>query len=125
MAENVKNSKKTGGMKSFIGGTILTDERVTRQLPFILFWPLLEYCSSPTGNWSERTIRRVEVLQDTIDELRFRIHNLVGQTDGRQQAVESGKKSGRGRIGTGRAGCSTQKTKGQGGLIKWVSGGQS
>ena len=70
MAENIKNSKKTGGMKSFIGGTILTDERVTRQLPFILFLAALGILLITNRNWSERTIRRVEILQDTIDELR-------------------------------------------------------
>ncbi len=69
MTEKTKDTKKPG-MKSFIGGTILTDERVTRQLPFLLylaFWAMLLIANR---NWSEKTIRQVEILQDTIDELR-------------------------------------------------------
>jgi hypothetical protein len=70
MAEKTKNSKKSAGMKSFIGGTILTDERVTKQLPFIFFLAFLAILLITNRNWSERTIRKVEVLQDTLDELR-------------------------------------------------------
>jgi Bacteriodetes cell division protein (FtsL-like) len=70
MAENIKNSKKSGGMKSFIGGTILTDQRVTRQIPFLLFLAVFGILLIANRNWSERTIRQIEVLQDTLDELR-------------------------------------------------------
>ena len=70
MAEKTKNSKRTGGMKSFIGGTILTDERVTRQLPFLFFIAAFGILLITNRNWSERTIRQIEVLQDTLDELR-------------------------------------------------------
>lgn len=70
MAEKTKNTKKTPGMKSFIGGTILTDERVTKQLPFLFFLAFLAMLLIANRNWSERTIRQIEVLQDTIDELR-------------------------------------------------------
>ena len=57
-------------MKSFIGGTILTDERVTRQLPFLLFLAALGILLITNRNWSERTIRQIEIQQDSIDELR-------------------------------------------------------
>lgn len=70
MAEKAKNSKKRGGVKTFIGGTILTDERVSRQWPFIFFLAFLGMLLITNRNWSERTIRRIEVLQDTLDELR-------------------------------------------------------
>jgi hypothetical protein len=70
MAEQTKNSKKSGGMKSFIGGTILTDDRVTKQLPFLLFLAFLGIMLITNRNWSERTIRQIEVLQDDLDELR-------------------------------------------------------
>ena len=70
MTEKTKNNKKASGMKSFIGGTILTDERVTKQLPFIFFLAFLGLMLITNRNWSERTIRQVEVLQDTLDELR-------------------------------------------------------
>ena len=70
MAEKIKNTKKAGGMKSFIGGTILTDDRITRQLPFLFFLAFLAMMLITNRNWSERTIRKIEVLQDTLDELR-------------------------------------------------------
>ena len=36
MAEKTKNNKKPG-MKSFLGGTILTDERVTKSITIFVF----------------------------------------------------------------------------------------
>jgi hypothetical protein len=69
MAEKVKNSKKTG-VKSLIGGAILTDDRVTKQIPFLIFLAFLAVLLITNRNWSERTIRKVEVLQETLDELR-------------------------------------------------------
>lgn len=65
----MKNSKKAG-VKSLIGGTILTDDRVTRQIPFLIFIAFLAILLITNRNWSERTIRKVEVLQGTLDELR-------------------------------------------------------
>lgn len=57
-------------MKSFIGGTILTDERMTRQVPFILVLVGLGILLIANRNWSERTLRKIVVLQDEIYELR-------------------------------------------------------
>jgi len=57
-------------MKPFIGGTILTDDRITKQLPFLLFLAFLGIMLIANRNWSERTIRQIEVLQDDLDELR-------------------------------------------------------
>lgn len=70
MTESTKNNKKSPGVKSFIGGTILTDERVTRQIPFLIFIAFLAILIITNRNWSERTIRKVETLQNTLDELR-------------------------------------------------------
>lgn len=64
------NNKKTRGMKSFIGGTILTDDRISKQWPFLFFLAFLGMMLITNRNWSERTIRQIEVLQDTLDELR-------------------------------------------------------
>jgi hypothetical protein len=69
MAEKVKNSRRPG-VKSLIGGAILTDERVTKQIPFLIFLAFLAVLLITNRNWSERTIRKVEVLQETLDELR-------------------------------------------------------
>ncbi len=57
-------------MKSFLGGTILTDERFTRQLPFLGLLAVFALALITNRNWSERTIRQIEVVQDTLDELR-------------------------------------------------------
>ncbi len=57
-------------MKSFLGGTILTDERFTRQLPFLGLLSFFAIVLITNRNWSERTIRQIEVVQDAIDELR-------------------------------------------------------
>jgi hypothetical protein len=70
MPEKTKNSKKTRGVKTFIGGTILTDDRITKQLPFVLFLAFMGIMLITNRNWSERTIRQIEVLQDELDELR-------------------------------------------------------
>jgi hypothetical protein len=70
MAEATKNSRKRPGMKSFLGGTILTDERVTRQLPFLGLLAFFSLVLITNRNWSERTIREIEEIQDTLDELR-------------------------------------------------------
>jgi hypothetical protein len=70
MAEKTRNNKKASGVKSFIGGTILTDERITKQVPFLVFLAVLGIALIANRNWSERTIRKIEILQDTLDELR-------------------------------------------------------
>ncbi len=70
MKGNKKNIKRKPGMKSFLGGTILTDERFTRQLPFLGLLSFFAVVLITNRNWSERTIRQIEVVQDAIDELR-------------------------------------------------------
>jgi hypothetical protein len=70
MTEKMKNNKRKPGMKSFLGGTILTDERFTRQLPFLGLLAFFALALITNRNWSERTIRQIEVVQDTLDELR-------------------------------------------------------
>lgn len=67
---NNNNSKQRKGVKSFIGGAILTDERVTRQLPFILMLVFLLLFLIANRNSAEKTIREIEALQDNIKELR-------------------------------------------------------
>ena len=57
-------------MKSFLGGTILTDERFTRQLPFLGLLAVFALALITNRNWSESTIRQIEEVQDTLDELR-------------------------------------------------------
>ena len=70
MVEEAKKNKKKKGMKSFLGGTILTDERFTRQLPFIGLLAFFALILITNRNWSERTIRQIGVLKDSLEELR-------------------------------------------------------
>jgi hypothetical protein len=68
--KTINNTKQKKSVKSFIGGAILTDERVTRQIPFVFFLVFLGLVLITNRNWSEKTIREIEVLQDNIKELR-------------------------------------------------------
>ena len=90
MSEKAKNKKP--GVKSFIGGTILTDERVTKQIPFILFLAFLGLLMITNRNWSERTIRKVEILQDTIDNLKSESTTLSSKLMNASRPSEVAKK---------------------------------
>jgi hypothetical protein len=57
---------------SFLKGTILTDERVTRQFPFVIFLVVLGLILITNRYRSEKVIRQIEMVQDTIDDLRSR-----------------------------------------------------
>jgi len=67
---NAINGKSRPGVSSFLRGTILTDQRVTRQFPFIIFLAFLGLILITNRYRSEKVIRKIEVLQDTIDDLR-------------------------------------------------------
>ena len=70
MKTEAQKNKKRPGVKSFLGGTILTDERFTRQLPFIGLIAIFALGLITNRNWSERPIRQIEVVQNQLDELR-------------------------------------------------------
>jgi hypothetical protein len=71
MAGNNSTSQKPKTKaSSFLKGTILTDERVTRQFPFIIFIVLLGLILITNRYRSEKVIRQIELVQDTIDDLR-------------------------------------------------------
>jgi hypothetical protein len=68
--QNVTNGKSRTGVSSFLRGTILTDERVTSQFPFVIFLAVLGLLLITNRYRSEKVIREIEVLKDTIDDLR-------------------------------------------------------
>jgi cell division protein FtsL len=71
MAEKKNTGKKhLTGVSSFLRGTILTDERITRQFPFVIFLVIMGLLMITNRYRSEKVIREIEVLQDTIDDLR-------------------------------------------------------
>jgi len=67
-----KNSAggKKPNVSSFLRGTILTDDRVTRQIPFILFLVFLGLLLITNRYRCEKVIREIHVLQDTVDDLK-------------------------------------------------------
>jgi|GEM_PF-236573 len=65
-----KGKKQKNHFKKILGGSILTDERVTNQLPFVFFLVVLGLILITNRNLSEKTIRKIEVVQDTLKELK-------------------------------------------------------
>jgi len=70
MANENKNTKKRPGMKSFIGGTILTDERISKQFPFVLMLAFFALVLIMNRNWSEKTVRQISDMQNELEALR-------------------------------------------------------
>jgi hypothetical protein len=68
--KNNTNGKSRPGVSSFLRGTILTDQRVTRQFPFIVFLAFLGLLLITNRYRSEKVIKEIEVLQDTINDLK-------------------------------------------------------
>lgn len=53
-----------------MGGTILTDERFIRQLPFLSLLVFFAFVLITNRNLAEGTIRQIEQVQESINELR-------------------------------------------------------
>jgi hypothetical protein len=70
MTATKRNNRKRPGMKSLIGGTILTDERISRQFPFVLMLALFGLTLIMNRNWSEKTIRQIGDEQKELEALR-------------------------------------------------------
>jgi hypothetical protein len=68
--KNNTNGKSRPKVSSFLRGTILTDDRVTRQFPFIIFLACLCLVLITNRYRSEKVIKEIEVLQDTINDLK-------------------------------------------------------
>ncbi len=57
-------------MKSLIGGTILTDERISKQFPFVVMLAMFGLALIMNRNWSEKTIRQIGDQQKELEALR-------------------------------------------------------
>ena len=62
--------KKAGTLKGLLAGSLLTRDRVVRQLPFILFLTLLAFIYIGNRYHAERLVRQNTRLQDEVKELR-------------------------------------------------------
>ncbi len=121
MTEKVKANKKTG-VKSFIGGTILTDERVTKQIPFLIFLAFLAILLITNRNWSEKTIRKVEILQTTLDELRSESITLSAKLMNSSRPSEIAKKVENAKIDLQEPSRPPQKLVVKKNKLSWISG---
>ncbi len=73
MTEKKENSRKkisSAGLKSILGGTVLASEKVTKQLPFVIFVALLGLGLITNRYWTEKTIREMEMVRDSLKELK-------------------------------------------------------
>jgi hypothetical protein len=65
-----KTSQRSGSVKDFIDGSVLTRDFVVRQLPFIIFLALLAILYIGNRYHSEKLVRRTSELQIELKELR-------------------------------------------------------
>lgn len=73
MTEQNENSKKrisAAGLKSILGGTVLTSDKVTRQIPFVFFLALLGIGLITNRYLTEKTIRQMETVRDSLKEIK-------------------------------------------------------
>ncbi len=64
--------KKAGTLKGLLAGSLLTKEKVVRQLPFILFLTGLAFIYIGNRYHAEKLVRENSRLQDEVRELRAR-----------------------------------------------------
>ena len=67
---NEKSKNRRNGLKSLLGGNLLASEKVLKQMPFVFFLVFLSILLISNRYWSEKTIRKMETVQDSIKELR-------------------------------------------------------
>jgi len=65
-----KELKRVGTLKGLLAGSLLTKEKVVRQLPFILFMTLLAFIYIGNRYHAEKLVRKNSRLQDEVKELR-------------------------------------------------------
>ncbi len=65
-----KELKKVGTLKGLLAGSLLTKERVVKQLPYILFVTALAFLYIGNRYHAEKVVRKNSILQDEVKELR-------------------------------------------------------
>ncbi len=81
MTDKKENNGKrisTEGLKSILGGTILASEKVTKQLPFVFFLALLGIGLITNRYWTEKTIRKMEMVRDSLKE--YKAESVIHET---------------------------------------------
>jgi hypothetical protein len=72
---------RKGSLRDIFDGTVLTRERVTRQLPFVLFITLLMIIYIGNRYHSEKVIRESILLQTELKELRARAISTASELE--------------------------------------------
>jgi hypothetical protein len=65
-----KELKKVGTLKGLLAGSLLTKEKVVKQLPYILFITALAFIYIGNRYHAEKVVRKNSELQDEVKELR-------------------------------------------------------
>lgn len=81
MTEKKENSNKrisAAGLKSILGGTVLASEKVTKQLPFVFFLAFLGIVLITNRYWTEKTIRKMEMVRDSLKE--YKSESVIHET---------------------------------------------
>jgi cell division protein FtsL len=65
-----KDKSRTSSLRSVLGGSLLASEKVLKHLPFVFFLVFLGILLIANRYWSQRTIRQMEAVQDSIKELK-------------------------------------------------------
>ncbi len=60
----------SGGLRSFLGGGVLASEKVLKHLPLLFLVVSFGILLITNRYWSQRTIRQMEAVQDSIKELK-------------------------------------------------------
>ena len=77
--ENKGKKISTAGLKSVLGGTILASEKVTKQIPFVFFLALLGIGLITNRYWTEKTIRKMEMVRDSLKE--YKAESVIHETE--------------------------------------------
>lgn len=65
-----KAKAASGGLRSFLGGGVLASEKVLKHLPLLFLIVFFGILLITNRYWSQRTIRQMEAVQDSIKELK-------------------------------------------------------
>ena len=72
--ETTENNKaRSNGLKKILGGTILASEKMIKMLPLVIFLVLFGIAMIANRYWSEKTIRQIHAVQDTLIDLKMRM----------------------------------------------------
>jgi hypothetical protein len=77
--ENKKKRISTKNFKSILGGTVLASEQVIKQLPFVVFLAFLGIGLITNRYWTEKTIRRMEMVRDSLKE--YKAESVIHETE--------------------------------------------